>query len=110
METRGNIAKGKVHHWQVTIKVGFVVNAAKLSPESSRIYNVIKIKPGTAIQMMVLPLFILLSAHGQEATVVLPPSVPDPIEPFNRTMWAFNKGLMTDVIKPTKPEFTGSWW
>ena len=25
VETRGNIAKGKVHHWQVTIKVGFVV-------------------------------------------------------------------------------------
>ena len=34
-------------------------------------------------------------------TVVLPKSVPDPIEPFNRAMWAFNKGLMTDVIKPT---------
>jgi flavin-binding protein dodecin len=25
VETRGNIAKGKVHHWQVTIKVGFMV-------------------------------------------------------------------------------------
>jgi dodecin len=25
VETRGNIDKGKVHHWQVTIKVGFVV-------------------------------------------------------------------------------------
>ena len=25
IETRGNIEKGKVHHWQVTIKVGFVV-------------------------------------------------------------------------------------
>jgi hypothetical protein len=25
LETRGNIDKGKVHHWQVTIKVGFVV-------------------------------------------------------------------------------------
>jgi flavin-binding protein dodecin len=25
METRGNILKGKVHHWQVTIKVGFAV-------------------------------------------------------------------------------------
>lgn len=23
VETRGNIDKGKVHHWQVTIKVGF---------------------------------------------------------------------------------------
>jgi len=23
--TRGNINKGKIHHWQVTIKVGFMV-------------------------------------------------------------------------------------
>ena len=34
-------------------------------------------------------------------TVVLPKSVPDPIEPFNRVMWAFNKALMTDAVKPT---------
>lgn len=26
VETRGNITKGSVDHWQVTIKVGFVVN------------------------------------------------------------------------------------
>jgi flavin-binding protein dodecin len=26
VETRGNIEKGKVFHWQVTIKVGFAVN------------------------------------------------------------------------------------
>ena len=25
VETRGNIEKGKVHYWQVTIKVGFAV-------------------------------------------------------------------------------------
>lgn len=34
-------------------------------------------------------------------TVVLPKSVPDPIEPFNRAMWAFNRGFMTRLIKPT---------
>jgi ABC-type transporter lipoprotein component MlaA len=33
--------------------------------------------------------------------VVLPKSVPDPIEPFNRVMWGFNKALMTGVIKPS---------
>ena len=33
--------------------------------------------------------------------IVLPKSVPDPIEPVNRAMWAFNNGLMTGVIKPT---------
>jgi flavin-binding protein dodecin len=26
VETRGNISKGKVEHWQVTIKVGFTVD------------------------------------------------------------------------------------
>ena len=25
VETRGNIEKGKVHHWQATIKAGFTV-------------------------------------------------------------------------------------
>ena len=34
-------------------------------------------------------------------SVVLPKSVPDPLEPFNRAMWAFNKALMTHVVKPT---------
>ena len=33
--------------------------------------------------------------------VVLPASVPDPIEPFNRVMWGFNKAVMIGVIKPT---------
>lgn len=27
VETRGNIEKGKVHHWQVTVKIGFAVEA-----------------------------------------------------------------------------------
>lgn len=27
-ETRGNIDKGKVHHWQVTIKVGFALESS----------------------------------------------------------------------------------
>lgn len=74
------------------------------------------------VVLVVLSLCLLPFAHGQEPvvgftrpsaadlsrrsqteaeTVVLPKSVPDPIEPFNRVMWAFNKGLMTDVIKPT---------
>jgi ABC-type transporter lipoprotein component MlaA len=63
-----------------------------------------------------LGVFLFLSlpflAHGQASVagsvepsaaqrVILPKSVPDPIEPFNRVMWAFNRGLMTDVIKPT---------
>jgi ABC-type transporter lipoprotein component MlaA len=33
--------------------------------------------------------------------VVLPKSVPDPIEPVNRMIWGINKGLMTGFVKPT---------
>ena len=33
--------------------------------------------------------------------VILPKSVPDPIEPFNRVMWEFNQCLMTHFVKPT---------
>ena len=61
---------------------------------------------------MVLSLCLALFARGQQPavgftqppaaqTVVLPKSVPDPLEPVNRVMWAFNKELMTGVIKPT---------
>ena len=25
VETRGNISKGKIHHWQVTLKIGFAL-------------------------------------------------------------------------------------
>ena len=77
-----------------------------------------KIPPGREIRSLALAALAVLSlclpsfAHGQGmavnstnspavGTVVLPKSVPDPIEPLNRVMWAFNKGLMTDVIKPT---------
>ena len=72
--------------------------------------------------LVILSLYLSLFANAQESvdsvtnspaadlsrrsqteaeTVVLPKSVPDPIEPFNRVMWDFNVGLMTDVIKPT---------
>ena len=62
--------------------------------------------------LVILSLCLSPFAHGQEPavaltrppaaqTVVLPKSVPDPIEPVNRVMWAFNKGLMTGFVKPT---------
>ena len=61
---------------------------------------------------IILSLCFTLFAHGQGTavgstnlptaeTVVLPKSVPDPLEPFNRVMWGFNKAVMTGVIKPT---------
>ena len=33
--------------------------------------------------------------------VVLPESVPDPIEPVNRVVYALNKGIMTVAVKQT---------
>jgi ABC-type transporter lipoprotein component MlaA/pimeloyl-ACP methyl ester carboxylesterase len=33
--------------------------------------------------------------------IVLPPAVPDPLETFNRGIWAFNRGLALGVVKPT---------
>lgn len=41
------------------------------------------------------------SPAARAETVVLPKSVPDPLEPFNRVMWGFNKAVMTGVVKPT---------
>jgi ABC-type transporter lipoprotein component MlaA len=34
-------------------------------------------------------------------TIVLPKSVPDPLEPVNRVVYSINKGIMTGVVKPT---------
>lgn len=64
------------------------------------------------VLLVVLSLCLSTFAYGQQSatgstntpiaeTFVLPKSVPDPIEPFNRVMWGFNKRLMTSVIKPT---------
>ena len=39
--------------------------------------------------------------HEPGAEVVLPKSVADPLEPFNRVVYGFNRGLMTGVVKPT---------
>jgi ABC-type transporter lipoprotein component MlaA/pimeloyl-ACP methyl ester carboxylesterase len=33
--------------------------------------------------------------------IVLPASVPDPLEPFNRAMWAVNRVMLVDVVKPS---------
>ena len=61
---------------------------------------------------MVLSLCLTLFARWQEPaagnprppaaeTVVLPQSVPDPLEPMNRVVWGFNKAVMTGVIEPS---------
>jgi len=83
------------------------------SRSAERIRRQTKKADALKIQVLVaVSLCIALIAGGEPSpagtskpvaveTVVLPQSVPDPIEPFNRVMWAFNVGLMTDVIKPT---------
>jgi len=64
------------------------------------------------LALVILSLCFSLFARAQESavgmtnstaveTVVLPKSVPDPLEPFNRAMWDFNTWFMTDVVKPT---------
>ena len=62
--------------------------------------------------LVVLTLGFLLSANADVSSgvgtnspavekVILPRSVPDPLEGFNRVMWGFNKWFMTGLVKPT---------
>src|SRR4051812_46321885 len=37
--------------------------------------------------------------------IVLPDAIPDPLEPFNRAMWAVNEGAMKGVIQPTSKAY-----
>jgi len=41
-----------------------------------------------------------MASRVAEDFIVLPAGLNDPIEPFNRAMWGFNKGFMTWVVKP----------
>ena len=95
----------------------FVLNApvSKLPPLRARRTSNTPNQTGRIVLTCTLVLLSLLLTPFAEAqspnidstkpaaaeTVVLPASVPDPLEPFNRVMWGFNKGLMTGVIKPT---------
>ena len=53
--------------------------------------------------LLLLPSFtrVLGQSGGEVDRVELPPSIPDPLEPLNRVVWEFNKGLMIGVIQPT---------
>jgi len=46
-----------------------------------------------------------IAASGTAGTnsevIILPESVPDPIEPFNRVVYSLNVGIMAGVVKPT---------
>jgi ABC-type transporter lipoprotein component MlaA/pimeloyl-ACP methyl ester carboxylesterase len=57
------------------------------------------IKRAVGLLFLALACGLALSAIPEQ--VVLPESVPDPIEPFNRTMWGLNRGIMTGIVKPT---------
>ena len=41
------------------------------------------------------------SAEANAERVVLPESVPDPLERVNRMVWTFNKGVLSGVVRPT---------
>lgn len=64
------------------------------------------------IMLAILSFCLVRIAHGQipatnnlpptiPGVIVLPPSVPDPLEPLNRVFWGFNRAVLTGVIKPT---------
>src|SRR5665213_2312457 len=44
---------------------------------------------------------VAIASNPPPQMVILPASVPDPLEPENRIVWEFNKGLLSGVIKPT---------
>jgi ABC-type transporter lipoprotein component MlaA/pimeloyl-ACP methyl ester carboxylesterase len=41
------------------------------------------------------------NAPAKGESVVLPESVPDPLERVNRAVWEFNKGVLSCVVRPT---------
>src|SRR5580692_4907554 len=41
-----------------------------------------------------------LSQRRAGDDLVLPTTLKDPIEPFNRAMWGFNKGFLAGVVRP----------
>lgn len=67
-------------------------------------------KPWRSLGSVILSLGLVLGFRSPAAailaeptadTMVLPASVPDPIEPFNRAMWVFNREVLRVVIQPT---------
>ena len=45
------------------------------------------------------------SPNLPEDSIVLPSGLKDPIEPFNRAMWGFNKGFMTWFVRPASKAY-----
>ena len=52
---------------------------------------------------VIISFLFALNAMAQISSneIVLPRSVPDPIEPVNRVIWGFNRAVLKDVIQPT---------
>ncbi len=44
-------------------------------------------------------------SNAPAEVMLLPASVPDPIEPFNRAMWSFNRELMRVAIRPSSKAY-----
>lgn len=56
---------------------------------------------GTPPKPEVRPVRKAVPAVPAADEVLLPASVPDPLEPMNRVIWSVNQGVMTGLIKPT---------
>ena len=76
----------RIGRWLTLLGLVFPLGCSVAADDASRIATNSIIHPG--------PL-------QTEDKVVLPKSVPDPWEPFNRAMWNLNMGLMTGVMKPS---------
>jgi ABC-type transporter lipoprotein component MlaA/pimeloyl-ACP methyl ester carboxylesterase len=101
-------------HWQESALE--LIPIQILPVEMAKKTDGLKIQPARRIRsptLVLLSLCLALFARAQTPgaastnppaateTFALPKSVPDPIEPFNRVIWGFNKAVMTGVIKPT---------
>src|SRR5437764_7117983 len=64
-------------------------------------FNLLPVHVSSAPSATITPQQELWTLEGQSEAVVLPQSVPDPIEPLNRVLWSFNSGIMTGLVKPT---------
>jgi ABC-type transporter lipoprotein component MlaA/pimeloyl-ACP methyl ester carboxylesterase len=71
------------------------------SHQRLRIFALVALVLGGSLSVRAQVTNVGLTNAPAAEKVVLPKSVPDPIEPFNRVMWGFNKAVMTAVIKPT---------
>ncbi|MHC1768261.1 MAG: MlaA family lipoprotein [Verrucomicrobiia bacterium] len=109
LDQRGVGLEGIAHretlHW-ITPLVGFMLSGMERRFAQSRI--------GKMSGLAALACFLAIETVGHavdqrgtnlldepDEVVVLPESIPDPLEPMNRAIWAVNESLLTRVVQPS---------